>query len=122
MVVLFYKPNNVVGNKNRVTLKPLNPTLKPLDAVFHCALRVIIGDGSRTHHCALRVITGDGSRTHLCVLYQTSGLGLLYVRREQNSLVLIYKALMQKLPMSSAFRKYSDLLTFSTFCYITTLL
>ena len=44
-------------------------TLKPLDAVYHNALRFITGDDYRTHHC---------------LLYEKVGWPSLTVRREQH--------------------------------------
>lgn len=58
-------------------------TLKPLDAIYHCALRFITGDSYKTHHC---------------ILYQHVGWASLSVRREQHALLFIYKALLLKLP------------------------
>lgn len=58
-------------------------TLKPLDAIYHCALRFIMGDSYKTHHC---------------ILYQPVGWASLSVRREQHALLFIYKALLLKLP------------------------
>ncbi len=59
------------------------PTLKPLDAVYHSLLRLI---------------TGDGFRTHRCILYEKAGWQPLVARREQHSICFIYKALLGKLP------------------------
>lgn len=57
--------------------------LRPLDAVFHSALRFVTGDGFSTHHC---------------VLYDRVGWSSLSSRREQHCLLFIYKALIGKLP------------------------
>ena len=59
-------------------------TLKPLNAVFHSALRFITGDRYLTHHC---------------ILYEKVGWPSLEVRREQHCLLFIYKALCGKLPL-----------------------
>ena len=58
-------------------------TLKPLNALYHSALRFITGDGYRTHHC---------------VLYDKVGWPSLAVRREQHCMIFIYKALIHILP------------------------
>lgn len=58
-------------------------TLKPLDALYHSALRFITGDGYQTHHC---------------ILYEKVGWPSLSIRREQHCLTFIYKAILNKLP------------------------
>ena len=58
-------------------------SLKPLDAVYHSALRFITGDGFLTHHCRL---------------YEKVGWPSLAIRREQHCTIFIYKALLKKLP------------------------
>ncbi len=58
-------------------------TLKPLDALFHSALRFITGDSYTTHHC---------------ILYNKVGWPSLTVRRDQHWFLFIYKALIRKLP------------------------
>ena len=58
--------------------------LKPLDAVFHSALRFITGYGFRTHHCDL---------------YTQVNWPSLANRREQHILLLIFKALSGKVPL-----------------------
>ena len=57
--------------------------LKPLDSVYHSALRFITGDGYRTHHC---------------VLYEKVGWPSLEERRNKHWLLFIFKALSGKLP------------------------
>ena len=59
-------------------------TLRPLEAVYHSALRFITGDGYLTHHCTL---------------YEKVGWPSLAVRREHHCLLFIYKALCGKLPL-----------------------
>ena len=59
-------------------------TLKPLDAVYHSALRFITGDSYLTHHCEL---------------YEKVGWPSLEIRREQHCMLFIYKALCGKLPL-----------------------
>ena len=59
-------------------------TLKPLDAVYHSALRLITGDSYLTHHC---------------LLYEKVGWTSLAARREQHCILFIYKAACGKLPM-----------------------
>ena len=59
-------------------------TLKPLDAVYHSALRFITGDSYLTHHCTL---------------YENVGWPSLVDRREQHCFLFIYKALCGKLPL-----------------------
>lgn len=54
-------------------------TLKPLDAIYHCAIRFITGDNYKTHHC---------------ILYQHVGWTSLAVRLEKHALLFIYKALL----------------------------
>ena len=58
-------------------------TLKPLDALYPSSLRIITGDSYWTHHCTL---------------YQKVAWPSLATRREQKSLVFIYKAMLNKLP------------------------
>ena len=74
-------------------------TLKPLDTVYHAAIRFITGDGFMTHHCQL---------------YQNAGWTSLALRREQHCLLFIYKALLHKLPVY-----LTNLLTFKSFSYAT---
>lgn len=52
-------------------------TLKPLDAVCHCALRFITGSGFKTHHCSLCLEVGWASLT---------------ARRKQHFMIFIYEA------------------------------
>ena len=58
-------------------------TLKPLDSVYHSALRFITGDSYDTHHCDL---------------YSNVGWPSLSVRRERHWVLFIYKALIGLLP------------------------
>lgn len=58
--------------------------LKPLDAIYHSALRFITDSGYRTHHCAL---------------YDILGWSSLELRRKRHIVVFIYKALLAKLPL-----------------------
>ncbi len=51
-----------------------NSTLKPLDALYHSALRFITGDSYGTHHC---------------LLYQKTGLPALSMRRDQRQHIFI---------------------------------
>uniref|UniRef100_A0A8C6V4C6 Reverse transcriptase domain-containing protein n=1 Tax=Neogobius melanostomus TaxID=47308 RepID=A0A8C6V4C6_9GOBI len=57
--------------------------LKPLDAVYHSAIRFITGDKYRTHHC---------------LLYDKVGWSSLTNRREQHCILFIYKGLVGRLP------------------------
>ena len=59
-------------------------TLKPLDAVYHSALRFITGDSFLTHHC---------------ILYEKLGWPTLATLREQHCVLFIYKALCGDLPL-----------------------
>ena len=59
-------------------------TLRPLEAVYHSALRFITGDSYLTHHC---------------VLYEKVGWPSLTARREHHCLLFIFKALCGKLPV-----------------------
>ena len=58
-------------------------TLKPLDAIYHSALRFITGDPYDTHHCTL---------------YLKVGWPALSTRRDHHWFVFIYKALLNKAP------------------------
>ena len=58
-------------------------TLKPLDTVYHSALRFITGDSYDTHHCTL---------------YSNVGWSSLAERRQSHWHLFIYKALIGKLP------------------------
>ena len=58
--------------------------LKPLDIIYHSAIRFITGDGFMTHHCHL---------------YQNVGWTSLALRREQHCILFIYKTLLKKLPL-----------------------
>ena len=58
-------------------------TLKPLDAIYHSALRFITGNPYNTHHCTL---------------YTTVGWPSLSVRRDHHWFLYIYKALLKKSP------------------------
>ena len=57
--------------------------LKPLDAVYHSALRWVTGDSYGTHHCTL---------------YVNAGLPSLSERRELHWHLYIFKAITGKLP------------------------
>lgn len=57
--------------------------LKPLDAVYHSAIRFITGDRFSTHHC---------------ILYQKVNWLPLKSRREMHFALFVYKALLHKLP------------------------
>lgn len=57
--------------------------LKPLDAVYHSAIRFITGDRFSTHHCTL---------------YQKVNWLPLKTRREMHLALFVYKALLHKLP------------------------
>ena len=57
-------------------------TLKPLDAIYHSALRFVTGDSFDTHHC---------------ILYQKVGWTLLKTRRSLHYSLFVYKALLHKL-------------------------
>ena len=57
--------------------------LKPLNTIYHSALRFITGVGFWTHHCTL---------------YHTVGWFLLDLWRKQHYILFIYKALLAKLP------------------------
>ncbi|CAB1349445.1 unnamed protein product, partial [Coregonus sp. 'balchen'] len=43
----------IVYNGDIIYMHTAASTLKPIDAVFHCALRFITDDNFRTHHCVL---------------------------------------------------------------------
>ena len=58
-------------------------TLKPLDAVYHSAIRFITGDPYDTHHCTL---------------YANVGWPSLAQRRDKHMYLFIYKALLDTLP------------------------
>ena len=58
-------------------------TLKPLDAVYHSALRFITGDSFATHHC---------------ILYQRVCWTSLKSHRSPHYSFLVYKDLIHKLP------------------------
>ncbi len=58
-------------------------TLKPLDTVFHSALRFITGDSYSTHHC---------------ILYNKVGWPSLSLRRDDQFFFIICKALIGRLP------------------------
>ncbi len=73
--------------------------LKPLDTIYHSAIRFITGDGFMTHHCHL---------------YQNVGWTSLALRREQHCILFIYKALLKKLPLY-----LSNLLSFKSLNYPT---
>ena len=59
------------------------PVLKPLDTVYHSAIRFITGDHFKTQHCAL---------------YKNVGWPSSSVRRDRHCLLFIYRALLGKLP------------------------
>ena len=50
------------------------------------------------YHSAFGFITGDSFRMHHCILYEKVGGKWLAMRREQNCILFIYKALFGKLP------------------------
>lgn len=54
-------------------------TLKPLDSVYHSALRFITGDSYSTHHC---------------IFYEKIGWASPTVRRDRHLFLFIYKTLM----------------------------
>ena len=58
-------------------------TLRPLNTIYHSALRFITGAGFRTHHCEL---------------YTSLEWSSLAQRRKQHSILFTYKALIGKLP------------------------
>ena len=66
-----------------VYMHAAHSSLKPLDAVYHSALRFITGDAFTTHHCRL---------------YGKVGWPSLAKRREQHCILFIYKALLKTLP------------------------
>ena len=68
----------------KVYMHASQTVLKPLDAVFHSALRFITGYGFRTHHCDL---------------YTQVNWPSLENRRKQHLLLLIFKALAGKVPL-----------------------
>lgn len=59
-------------------------TPKPLDTVYHTAIRFITAHGFMTHHCQL---------------YQNAGWTSLALRRGQHCLLFIYEAFLHKLPV-----------------------
>ena len=63
-------------------------TLKLLDAIVHCALRLITGDSYRTHHCVLYQKVGWAS------LYETNvTIDVIAVRRPLSSSCRVYTLL-----------------------------
>ena len=61
-----------------------SPSTKPLDTVYHSAIRFVTGDGFMIHHCQL---------------YQNVGWTSSTLRREQHCLLFIYRALLNQLPV-----------------------
>ena len=57
--------------------------LKPLDTVYHSALRWVTGDSCGTHHCTL---------------YENAGLPSLSERREMHWYLFVFKAIAGMLP------------------------
>ena len=64
-----------------ISLHASPSVVKPLDTIYHSAIRFITGDGFMTRHCHL---------------YQNVGWTFLSLRREQHYILFIYKAQLKK--------------------------
>ena len=74
---------SVLDYCDTIYMHAAHASLKPLDAIYHSALRFITGDKFLTHHCRL---------------YEKVGWPSLTIRRNQHCNIFIYKGLLKLLP------------------------
>ena len=69
------------------------------DTVYRFACQTALAKLDPLYHAALRFISNSAFRTHHCALYASVGWSSLAMRRMQHWYILIYKAILGKLPV-----------------------
>lgn len=69
------------------------------DTVYRFACPIALAKLDPLYHAALRYISNSAYRTHHCTLYTLVGWSSLALRRMQHWYVLLYKAILGKLPL-----------------------
>ena len=69
------------------------------DTIYRFACPTVLTKLDPLYHAALRYISNAPYRTHHCTLYSLTGWSSLSMRRMQHWFLLMYKAILGKLPL-----------------------